>query len=278
MALFYADVSKRFEKFFDKETYQLNRAVQVAVNDGKVNWTLKNELDATNKIDAKLTVKSDCPYGTCQLETSVSKAPKFIFTTNLLPFANAKFSFQEPKFETELSKQKEKCSVNFKGIHNLKDNGWETEGSVNYEGLDKFSIGAKVCFSPSLRDNKFTFKDYNAKLEWRRNPDQTFVVQTEEKLQVIQLGGYVTLRENLVGFGQFGINHAKLDGWRWRGGFEKRITDSSTVTGLARHDLVGSLLYKGKISNFEGHLVYNCDLKKQAAEMHSFEYKLCFGF
>jgi len=284
MALFYADVAKRFEKFFDKETYELKRAVQVAVNDGKVNWTLKTELDAASKdeskkIDSKLTAKCECGFGTTQLETSVLKPPKFTFTTNQLPFANLKASFQQPKFETEISKQKEKFAWNLKSINNMTDNTWETEGGVNYEGLDKFAIGAKVSFLPPVNNtSKFAFKDYNVKLEWRRNADQTFVMQTEERLQVILFGGYATLRENLVGFGQVGVNYNKPGDWRWKGGFEKRIGDTSTVTALARQEYAGSLLYKGKINNFEGHLVYNCDLKKMGADKHSFEYKLCFNY
>jgi len=277
MARFYADIAKRFDKFFDKETYQLNRAVQVNVDGGKVNWSVKTELDANDKIDSKLTVKHTCNRGTCQLETSVSKNPKFTFTTNQLPIVSTKLSIQDPKVETEFSKQTDKVSHNVKAIYNWKNSGWEGEATVNYQGIDKMALGGKLCVDrPS--DKSIGIKDYNLKWEWQRNADQTLVVHTEEKLKIVNFGGFATLRENLVGFGQVGVNWKTRDNFGWKAGFEKRIGDASTLTAIYRNGGCASTVYKTKINQFEGHVGYNCDCAKPPAERHSLEYKLCFNY
>ncbi|ETO34232.1 hypothetical protein RFI_02863, partial [Reticulomyxa filosa] len=92
MARFYADISKRYDKLFDKDTYHLNRAVNVNVTGDKVNWTLEAKADANNKVDSKLTVKHELfERENFQLETSVTKNPKFILTSTRLPFAKTKF-------------------------------------------------------------------------------------------------------------------------------------------------------------------------------------------
>jgi len=278
MARFYADIGKRFDKFFDDETYQLNRAINMNVDGGKVNWSLKMELDANNKIDSKLTVKHTCSRETCQVETSVSENPKFTLTTNRFPIVNTKFSIKEPKFETELTKQMEKVSCNLKATHNWNDYGWEAEASVCYQGFDNIALGGQLCVDQPPKDKIIGVKEYNLKFEWQRNADQTLVFQTENKLKDLNLGGYVTLRENYIGFAQIGLDRDHLDDLRWKVGMEKRIGEFSAVTGFVRHGGCGSVLYKGRINNFEGQLAFNCDRSKPTAERHSFEYKIGFNY
>jgi len=247
------------------------------VDGGKVNWNLKTEVDANNKIDSKLTVKHNFERESVQLETSVSKNPKFTFATNRLP-VHTKLSVQEPKVELELTKQTEKLACNLKGTVNWKDNGWENEASIGYHGIDKLALGFKLCVDQPNKDKSIGIKDYNLKMEWQRNADQTLIFQTENKMKVLNLGGYATLRENYVGFAQVGLDRDNLDDLRWKVGMEKRIGENSTLTGFIRHGGCGSMVYKGKINNFEGHLAFNCDSAKPSPDRQSLEYKIVFNF
>jgi len=278
MARFYADISKRYDKLFEKDTYFLNRAVLANVDGDKVNWSIETKVDANSKIDSKLTVKHDLGRENVQLETSLSKNPKFTINTTRLPFAKLKLSVVEPKLEGELSKQHEKVAWNVKGSYDWKAVGWEAETSVTYQGFEGLALGAKVTLDQASKDKPIALKDYNVKFEWQRNPDQTLVVQTEKKLATVKLGGFATLRENYVGFGQIELDRKNLKKLSWEAGIEKRVNDASTLTGIVRQGSGGSLLYKGKINKFEGHLAYNFDLQKPPAEAHSLQYKLSFNF
>lgn len=278
MARFYADISKRYDKLFEKDTYNLNRAVTVNVDGGKVNWSSETKLDANNKIASKLKVKNDLGRDNFELETSVTKNPKFTFTTTRLPIFKTKVSVLEPTLETEISKQSDKIAWNLKGSYDWKVSGWEAESSVCYLGFDKFALGAKVSVDQPGKDKNIGVKDYNVKIEWQRSPDQTVVLQTEKKLSTVKLGGFATLRENYVGFAQVDLDRNNMKKLGWEAGIEKKINDASSVTGIFRQGSVGSVLYKGKIEKFEGHLAYNCDMKKQPGERHSLEYKLVFNF
>jgi len=279
MARFFADISKRYDKFFDKETYELKRGVQFNVDGGKTNWSLKTEQDNSGKTDSKLIAKHALDKEAFQLEISVIKNPKFTVTTKRLPVFNGKFSIQEPKLEVELTKQVEKVAYGLKGIHNWKDKGWEAEGSVSYQGFDKMTLGAKAVVEQPTKDKSPGIKDYNLKVEWQRNSDQTLVFHTENQLKILNVGGWATLRENYVGFAQVGLDRSKLNDLRWKVGLEKRLEHNATLSALVRHGGCYNVLYKGKINNFEGHLAYNYDHSKPStADKHSFEYRLIFNY
>ncbi|ETO21278.1 hypothetical protein RFI_15926 [Reticulomyxa filosa] len=188
------------------------------------------------------------------------------------------FCVSEPKAEVEFSNQLDKVAWSVKVGSNWKSAAMEADSSVAYKVVDNVTLGAKFSVEKEALKTAFGIKDYNFKFEWQRNSDQTLVIDTDKKLESIKLGGFATLRENYVGFAQVQWDKNNTKRLGWEAGIEKRINDSSSLTGISRQASAGSLLYKGKIDKFEGHLAYNFDLDKPPAERHSLEYKLCFNF
>ncbi|ETO36330.1 hypothetical protein RFI_00732 [Reticulomyxa filosa] len=186
-------------------------------------------------------------------------------------------SVEEPKLEAELSKKQDKFAFNWKNTHDWKNHGWETEAGVSYEGFDKLAIGAKVSFDKPSHDKNFGLKDYNLKLEYQRNPNQTFVLGTEKKFSEISLGGFAAVRDGTIGFGKLKINQIDREHPNWHVGVEQSVGDASTVTATLQDGTSSSVLFKGKLDKFEGHLVYHCRWNKSPAERHSLEYKLIFN-
>jgi len=133
-----------------------------------------------------------------------------------------------------------------KGSYDWKVSGWEAESSVCYLGFDKFALGAKVSVDQPAKDKNIGVKDYNVKFEWQRNAEQTVVLQTEKKLSTVKLGGFATLRENYVGFAQVDLDRNNMKKLGWEAGIEKKINDTSSVTGIFRQGNYASVLYKGK--------------------------------
>jgi len=278
MARSYSSLGKIINDFLDLDTYKLNRQATINVNAGDVAWSLKTKLHDDGKVDSDLTVSHVFPKETLSLTTSKSKNPVFTVNSRRFNFFPHVLKIQDPELKLSYVKRDAKYNVSVDTSYNWNDHNCDAEVGVVYNVNNNLNAGICVRAERPNSNSKVAMSDYNVAFEYNIQPNKTIAVTTENRIQVINVGGEVGFRKNYTGYGQVSLNRIN-NAIGWALGLKYGITETSHVSGVYRDNGVASLLYYSYLANNHVHanLGFNYDFTKKPAERATLEWKLIFG-
>jgi len=281
MTIAFKYIGKRIDDFLKSKEYDLQRTAKINVGSDKVNWSLKNTLNADGAIESELDVSHRFDRETLSLTTSTTKAPKFeVKTKRFESKFDVKASVQDPSLELNLCQQRPKYTLCADTSYNWANQNCEGKLAVSYSGVDRMVLGTKVV-AKREGSKPLEVTDYDIGVQFNRNADQTFAVTTEDQFKKVKVGAEFKVRDSYRGFAQvsYQTKDEESTPLGYAVGVQRNISETASVRGVVRSERTASFLYANNFtdSGVCAKIAANFDFTKEASQRASLQWKVIFG-